>query len=98
MATLAYQGSAITELSAAAAATRAPAALMGPAETAAEAGAATTAQAAAARAACLGKVRKAAPAVAAAVDLRTLKVRDINWKTFEEGRLPAMARSLFPGK
>jgi hypothetical protein len=98
MATLACQGSAITELSAAAAATRAPAALMGPAETAAEAGAATTAQAAAARAVCLGKVRKAAPAVVVVVDLRTLKARDIRSKAFEEGRLPAMGRSLSPGK
>lgn len=94
----ANQGFAITEVAAAAAATRAPAVRMGPAETGAEAGAATTAQAAAARAVCLGTVRKAAPAAVVAVDLRTLKVRERCWKAFEEGRRLAMARSLSPGK
>jgi hypothetical protein len=98
MATLANRGCAIPELAAAAAATRAPAVLMGLAETGAEAVAATTAQAAAARAVCLGKVRKAAPAAVVVVDLRTLKVLDTCWKAFEEGRLLAMARSLSPGK
>ena len=88
----------LPELAAAAAATRAPAVLIGPAETGAEGGAATTAPAAAARAVCPGKVRKAAPAAVVVVDLRTLKVRDTCWKTFEEGRLLAMVRSLSPGK